>query len=73
MVLRKLLGEVAELKRGKTITAKSKIDGDISVISGGQKPAYYNANFNKEGETITITDSEAYAGFAMYRNELLRF
>lgn len=41
----KTLGEVAELKRGKTITAKDKIDGDIPVISGGQTPAYCNAEF----------------------------
>ena len=33
----KTLGEVAELKRGTTITAKSKTDGNIPVISGGQK------------------------------------
>lgn len=33
------LGEVAELKRGNTITAKDKTDGEIPVVSGGQKPA----------------------------------
>lgn len=65
----KPLGDVAELKRGKTITAKTKIDGDIPVISGGQQPAYFNANFNREGETITVAGSGAYAGHIMYWNE----
>lgn len=68
-VVWKSLGEVAELKRGKTITAKSKIDGNIPVISGGQKPAYYNAEYNREGETITVAGSGAYAGYVMYWNE----
>ena len=65
----KTLGEVAELKRGKTITAKNKSDGTIPVISGGQKPAYYNSEFNREGETITVAGSGAYAGCIMYWNE----
>lgn len=63
------IASIAELKRGKTITAKQKIDGDIPVISGGQKPAYYNAHFNRENETITIAGSGAYAGFVSYWNE----
>lgn len=63
------LGEVAEFKRGKTITAKDKIDGDVPVISGGQKPAYYNAESNRDGETITIAGSGAYAGFVQYWNQ----
>ena len=62
----KPLGEVAELKRGKTITAKNKIDGNIPVISGGQKPAYYNEEYNRDGETITIAGSGAYAGYVLY-------
>lgn len=65
----KSLGEVAELKRGTTITAKSKSAGDIPVISGGQKPAYYNDKFNRENETLTIAGSGAYAGFVSYWNE----
>ncbi|WP_427838679.1 restriction endonuclease subunit S [Actinobacillus pleuropneumoniae] len=62
----KSLGEVAELKRGKTITAKQVTIGDIPVISGGQKPAYYTGEFNREGKTITVAGSGAYAGFLMY-------
>lgn len=65
----KALGEFADLKRGTTITAKTKIDGNIPVISGGQKPAYYNSEYNRDGETITVAGSGAYAGFVMYWNE----
>ncbi len=65
----KCLGDVAELKRGKTITKKNKKDGDIPVISGGQKPAYYNGDYNRDGETITIAGSGASAGYVMYWNQ----
>ena len=65
----KSLGKIAELKRGKTITSKDKKDGNIPVISGGQKPAYYNAEYNRIGETITVAGSGAYAGHIMYWNE----
>jgi type I restriction enzyme S subunit len=65
----KSLGEVAELKRGSTITAKTKIAGVIPVISGGQKPAYYNSEYNRDGETITVAGSGAYSGFVMFWNE----
>ena len=65
----KELGEVAFLKRGKAITSKTAIDGPYPVISGGQKPAYLHGDFNREGETITVAGSGAYAGFVMYWNE----
>ena len=63
------LGEVAELKRGATITKKTSSEGRYPVISGGQQPAYYIDKFNRDGETITVAGSGAYAGFVMYWNE----
>lgn len=65
----KELGKVALLKRGKTITSKTATDGPYPVISGGQKPAYFHGEFNREGETITVAGSGAYAGFVMYWDE----
>ncbi|WP_247926984.1 restriction endonuclease subunit S [Streptococcus constellatus] len=65
----KELGEVAMLVRGKTITAKTATKGCYPVISGGQKPAYFHGEFNRQGETITVAGSGAYAGFVMYWNE----
>ena len=68
-VVWKPLGEVAELKRGTTITKKTSNEGIYPVISGGQQPAYYIDRFNRDGETITVAGSGAYAGFVMYWNE----
>ena len=65
----KLLSLVSEMQRGKTITAKSTNEGKIPVISGGQKPAYYHSESNRDGKTITVAGSGAYAGYIMYWEE----
>lgn len=65
----KPLGEVAELKRGTSITQNTSTEGGYPVISGGRQPAYYVDLFNRTGETITVAGSGAYAGFLQYWNE----
>ena len=60
------LAEVCTFKRGSTITAKDVIDGNIPVIAGGQKPAYFHNRSNREGETISVSSSGAYAGYVSY-------
>ena len=67
----KELGKVCEFKRGTSITQKDVIIGEIPVIAGGQKPAYYCNRSNRSGETITISSSGAYAGFVSYWTEPL--
>ena len=62
----KTLGEVCEMKRGSTITANQAEDGDIPVIAGGQKPAYFHNQSNREGKNITVAGSGAYAGYVAY-------
>ena len=62
----KPLGEVAELKRGQSITKKSITPGDIPVIAGGRKPAYFTSSANRTGMTIVVAGSGAYAGFVSY-------
>lgn len=62
----KKLGEVCEFKRGQTITKNKVVQGDVPVIAGGQKPAYYHNKSNREGITIAIAGSGAYAGFVSY-------
>ena len=69
MVEWKKLGEVCEFERGRTITAKDAVDGDIPVIAGGQTPSYYHNEANREGESITVAGSGAYAGFVSYWNQ----
>lgn len=65
----KTLGEVAEFKRGQTVTQKTAQAGVYPVISGGQQPAYYINQYNRTGQTITVAGSGAYAGFVMFWNE----
>ena len=65
----KTLGEVTKLQRGTSVTKKASITGKYPVVAGGQHPAYYINQYNRDGETITIAGSGAYAGFVMYWNE----
>ena len=60
---KKKLGEVSEFRRGKTITKKDTIDGNIPVIAGGLEPAYYCNKYNTSNRVITISGSGANAGF----------
>ncbi|NLN94510.1 MAG: restriction endonuclease subunit S [Candidatus Hydrogenedens sp.] len=60
------LGDVATLQRGTSITRKNISEGEIPVIAGGQQPAYYHSLSNREGETIVVAGSGAYAGFLTY-------
>ena len=62
----KKLGEVCEFQRGSTITAKEAVEGDVPVIAGGQKPAYYHNAANRQGKTVVVAGSGAYAGFVTY-------
>lgn len=62
----KTLGEVCEMKRGSTITANQAQEGVIPVIAGGQKPAYYHNQSNREGLNITVAGSGAYAGYVAF-------
>ena len=64
----KKLGEVATFRRGVTITAKDTKKGDVPVIAGGQTPSYFHNVSNREGETIAISASGAYAGFVSFWN-----
>ncbi len=65
---RVLLIEFASLKRGTTITKKDITEGNIPVIAGGQKPAYFHNQSNRDPETITISSSGAYAGFVSFHD-----
>ncbi len=69
MVEWKKLGEVCSFDRGRTITAKDAVEGDVPVIAGGQTPSYYHNESNRTGENITIAGSGAYAGFVSYWNQ----
>ncbi len=60
------LGDCCSFKRGTTITEKNAVSGSVPVLAGGQKPAYYHNVANRDGETIVIAGSGAYAGFVSF-------
>lgn len=63
------LGDVAELKRGEAVTRKEVVEGQVPVIAGGREPAYNIDRSNRQGETIVIAGSGAYAGFVSFWDE----
>ena len=63
------ISEIAELKKGTSITLNDVTEGNIPVVAGGQTPAYFHNTANRGGNTITISASGAYAGFVNYWTE----
>jgi len=57
------LGEIAPFVRGKVITQKSAMPGNVPVVAGGLEPAYYHNAPNTGSPVITISASGANAGF----------
>lgn len=60
------LNEVAEIKKGKTITEAKTVKGNIPVIAGGKKPAYYHNQSNRNGNVITVSASGVHSGYVNY-------
>ncbi len=57
------LAQLAEFKRGKTITKKEVIGETVPVVAGGLEPAYYCDKSNTAERVITISGSGANAGY----------
>ena len=64
----KKLGEVCQIQKGQLITKETKIDGNIPVIAGGKKPAYFHNKANRFGKSITVSGSGANAGYVSFHN-----
>ncbi|WP_076790757.1 restriction endonuclease subunit S [Chlorobium sp. KB01] len=64
----KRLGDVVKITKGQLITEENAISGDIPVIAGGKKPAYFHNKPNRTGKTITISASGASAGYVALFN-----
>ncbi|HJH31035.1 MAG TPA: restriction endonuclease subunit S [Methanosarcinaceae archaeon] len=62
----KKIGEIANIRKGQLITENTRIEGNIPVIAGGKKPAYYHNKPNRLNNTITISGSGASAGYISY-------
>ena len=65
----KTLDDVCLFKKGDSITKKNVTEGDIPVIAGGQKPAYYINKWNRSKDTITVASSGAYSGYVSFWDE----
>ena len=65
----KKLGDVVKISKGQLITEKNAISGDIPVIAGGKKPAYFHNKPNRTGTTITVSASGASAGYVALFDE----
>lgn len=57
------VGQIAEFKRGRTITKAQVKGGNVPVVAGGLEPAYYHNVANTKAPVITISASGANAGF----------
>ena len=57
------VGQIAEFKRGRTITKAQVKGGNVPVVAGGLEPAYYHNVANTKAPGITISASGANAGF----------
>ncbi len=60
------LSEIANIKKGTSITKEKIKGGKIPVIAGGQTPAYFHNQSNRKGKIITVSASGAYSGFVNY-------
>ena len=65
------LGDLVTPVRGKTITKKQCIDGEIPVIAGGRGPAYFHNESNVSAPVVTVSGSGANAGFVkLYHQDI---
>lgn len=63
------LGEFVEVRKGKSITRSTIIQGTVPVVAGGLEPAYYHNEPNTKGPVITVSASGANAGFVNLYHE----
>ncbi|WP_394245989.1 restriction endonuclease subunit S [Vibrio profundi] len=59
----KPFSEWVKITKGKNITKKTIVEGDVPVVAGGLKPAYFHNAHNVNGPAITISASGANAGY----------
>jgi type I restriction enzyme S subunit len=65
----KMLGENASILRGSAFTKKETIAGQFPVVANGPLPISFHNQCNRQGESIVVARSGAYAGLVSYWNE----
>lgn len=63
------LGKFTDIKKGKNITKATIVQGNVPVIAGGLKPAYYHNKPNTINPVITVSASGANAGYTAIQLE----
>ncbi len=58
--------EIANIRKGDSITSSDISEGDIPVIAGGQKSPYSHNIANNAGDVVTVSASGAYSGYVWY-------
>ena len=64
----KTLGDIAHIQKGQLITTETLVPGNVPVIAGGKKPAYFHNKPNRQGKTITVSASGASAGYVAFHS-----
>ena len=59
------LGEIAQIKKGKSLTSNDVKCGSYPVIAGGKESPYSHSEYTDE-KVITVSASGAYAGYISY-------
>lgn len=65
----KTLGDILNIRKGKNITKKTIVPGNIPVVAGGITPAYYHNESNTKHPVITISASGANPGYVKLYEE----
>jgi type I restriction enzyme S subunit len=68
-IRRVALRELCEFRRGTAITATAAKPGDVPVVANGPTPSYSHSLSNREGKTIVVARSGAYAGLVSFWEE----
>ncbi len=63
--------KLTKLTKGKNITKKTVVHGNVPVVAGGLKPSCYHNTANVKGPVITVSASGANAGYVnMYFTDI---
>ncbi|MDE6035974.1 MAG: restriction endonuclease subunit S [Ruminococcus sp.] len=57
------IGEYITLKRGKGLVSKNAVSGEVPVVAGGLKPAFYHNKANTTAPVITVSASGSNVGY----------
>jgi len=66
--LGELFGKEVIIEKGKSLTKKTMMKGNIPVVAGGQSYAYFTNSPTHKIPTVTISASGAYAGFIWFHD-----